>query len=277
MQTDSRLDSSKKPLRLIQITDSHLYGQPDGTLLGLNTQESFEQVIALIINHHNEQKIDLIVGTGDIAQDAEAQSYHRFADQISRLSAPFYWVPGNHDSRQVMQSLTDYQSALQNRIVCHNWQILMLDTSVDGEVHGYLTGTELQRLQQQLSHLPDGVEHTIVCLHHNPLPGNAEWMSEIGLRNADALLAILKQHRNTVRAVVHGHVHQALDQIQDGIRFICSPSTCVQFKPYAGDFTLDLLAPAYRWFDLYEDGRIQTEVERLQGYVVNVDVNAEGY
>lgn len=277
MQKDSRNDSVGQPVRLIQITDSHLYRHSDGALLGLNTRDSFDRVIDLIAAQHQNRHIDLIVGTGDIAQDAAAQSYHQFATGVSRLAAPFYWVPGNHDRRAVMLSLGEYQSAFQTRVVHRNWQILLLDTSVAGEVHGFLSADELARLEQQLSDLTDGVQHTMVCLHHNPVPGTAGWMSEIGLHNADALLAILSRHRQSVRAVVYGHIHQELDFVSDDLRFICTPSTCIQFKPHVEDFTLDLLAPAYRWFDLYDNGHLETAVERLRNYVVNVDLNAGGY
>lgn len=274
MQKDSR-NFRDHPLRLIQITDTHLYRDPRAALLGLNTQQSFDRIIDLIAAA--DVKPDLIVGTGDIAQDASVESYHRFAAGVSRLQAPFYWIPGNHDSRKTMLSLPAYEAANNTRIVQGNWQILMLDTSVEHEVHGFLADTELHRLEQQLSHLTDGVEHSLICLHHNPVQGSASWMSDIGLSNAGALLALLKKYPSSVRAIVYGHIHQTLDFEHEGFRFFCTPSTCIQFKPHVEDFTLDMLAPAYRWFDLYADGRIETAVERLQDYTINVDMNAGGY
>ncbi len=274
MQKDSS-EFRDTPLRLIQITDTHLYRDPRAVLLGLNTQESFEKIVDLIASTRGSP--DVIVGTGDIAQDASRESYQRFASIVSRLDAPFYWIPGNHDNRKVMLSLTEYPHAFEPRLIFGNWQILMLDTSSPGNVHGVLSDDELTRLQHHLAHLPTGVEHTMVCLHHNPVPGSASWMSDIGLKSADALLAILKAHSRSVRAVVYGHIHQTLDFEHEGFRFFCTPSTCIQFKPHVEEFALDMLAPAYRWFDLYADGRLETAVERLQDYVIKVDMNAGGY
>lgn len=274
MQNDST-EFREKPLRLIQITDTHLYRDPRAVLLGLNTQESFEKIVDLIASTRGSP--DVVIGTGDIAQDASAESYKRFATIVSRLDAPFYWIPGNHDSRKVMLSLEEYPHAFETQLIFGNWQILMLDTSSPGNVHGVLSDQELERLQQQLSCLPAGVEHTMVCLHHNPVPGTASWMSDIGLKNADVLLAILAQHGASVRAVVYGHIHQTLDFYHQGLRFFCTPSTCIQFKPYVEEFTLDMLAPAYRWFDLYADGRLETAVERLKDYTIKVDMSAGGY
>ena len=274
MQKDSS-DYTNKPLRLIQITDTHLYRDPRAALLGLNTQQSFEKIIDLIAaSNHN---MDAIIATGDIAQDASAESYHRFADAVAAFGAPFYWVPGNHDSRKVMRSLSEYQAANNTRIVFGNWQLLMLDTSVENEVHGFLSETELDRLEQHLAHLPDGVEHSLIFLHHNPVPGTAQWMSDIGLENAGMFFDVIGNFPASVRAVSYGHIHQALDFNHEGFRFFCTPSTCIQFKPHAQDFELDMQAPAYRWFELYADGRITTAVERLQDFTIHVDMNAVGY
>jgi 3',5'-cyclic-AMP phosphodiesterase len=274
MQNDST-EFRERPLRLIQITDTHLYRDPRAVLLGLNTQQSFEKIVDLIASSRGSP--DVVIGTGDIAQDASAESYKRFATIVARLDAPFYWIPGNHDSRKVMLSLEEYAQAFATQLIVGNWQILMLDTSSPGNVHGVLSDQELQRLQQQLSCLPAGVEHTMVCLHHNPVPGTASWMSDIGLKNADALLAILTQQSASVRAVVYGHIHQTLDFYHQGLRFFCTPSTCIQFKPHVEEFTLDMLAPAYRWFDLYADGRLETAVERLNDYTIKVDMSASNY
>lgn len=274
MQKDS-MDFRDNPLRLIQITDTHLYSDPRAALLGLNTQQSFDKIVDFIAG--TRATPDVIVATGDIAQDASVESYHRFVAGIARLNAPFYWIPGNHDSRKTMRSLSAYQAANDTRIVCGNWQILMLDTSVENEVHGFLADTELSRLEQQLSQLTDAVQHSIVCLHHNPVQGTSGWMSDIGLRNADALIAVLKKYPSSVRAVVYGHIHQSLDFMHEGFRFLCTPSTCIQFKPHMEDFTIDMQAPAYRWVNLYADGRLETAVERLQDYTISVDLTAGGY
>lgn len=269
-------DASGRTLRLIQITDTHLYRSPAGALLGLNTQDSFEEVVQLVARQ--QTRPDVIVATGDIAQDASVEAYQRFAETISTLNTPFYWIPGNHDRRSVMKSLTDYADAFSACIRVGNWQIIMLDTSHPGDVHGLLTQSELDVLKSNLAVAGAGkpVEHSMICLHHNPIPGTSGWMQDIGLHNADEFIDILRQYES-VRAVAYGHIHQTLDLEHEGIRFFCTPSTCIQFKPGVEDFALDLLSPAYRWFDLNPDGSIHTRVERLQNYDIRVDRNADGY
>lgn len=272
--------TDEKSVRVVQITDSHLYGDRDAELLKMNTQESFERVLELVAE--SEAGMDLILATGDIAQDASPAAYERFARHLQALRVPFYWIPGNHDRRTVMARMNEqgpvYREASRRQIVVGHWQVLMLDSSVPGEVYGRLPPEELEFLDRGLEEAavdPD-IHHTLVCLHHNPHPGTASWMEGIGLRNADELLAMLAG-RETVRAVLHGHIHQTLDYEEDGIRFLCTPSTCIQFKPGVTDFTLDDQAPAYRWLELLEDGRIETGVERVPGFEVVVDHASEGY
>lgn len=275
MQTKTR-DDRARPLRLIQITDTHLYRDPAAALLGLNTQDSFVRVVDLIARQQPDP--DWIVATGDIAQDASVEAYQRFVDTIARVPAPFCWIPGNHDRRPVMTSTPAFRAAFMKRVQLGNWQIIMLDTSVPGEVHGHLSDHELAHLEASLASVASDatVDHSLVCLHHNPIPGTAGWMQDIGLHNADAFLEILKRH-DSVRGVVYGHIHQTLDFEAHGQHFYCTPSTCIQFKPGVEDFALDLRCPAYRWFDLHADGRIESAVERIEDYEINVDQSAGGY
>lgn len=272
--------TDERSVRVVQITDPHLYGDPGAELLKMNTQESFERVLELIAEY--EPDVDLFLATGDIAQDATPAAYERFARCLQPFRVPFYWVPGNHDRRAVMAGMNDsgavYREASRKQVVIGNWQILMLDSSVPGQVHGRLSPKELDFLDRALATAatdPD-IRHTLVCLHHNPHPGTASWMEGIGLHNADELLATLAG-RDSVRAVLHGHIHQSLDYEDDGIRFLCTPSTCIQFKPGVTDFTLDDEAPAYRWLELLGDGRIETGVERLPDFEVVVDHESGGY
>lgn len=264
------------PLRVVQITDSHLFRDPSAALLKLNTQNSFELVLELL--QHKERAIDLILATGDIAQDASMEAYVRFGAAMERIGAPFYWIPGNHDRRAVMEKVVAHKDAFINLVKVGNWQIIMLDSSIVGEVHGNLSPGELQHLESclQAAQSDPAIEHSLVCLHHNPVPGSALWMDGIGLLNQDEFLAIVDRY-STVRGVVYGHIHQELDFLREGVRYFCTPSTCIQFKPEVEDFALDDVSPAYRWFDLHSDGSISTGVERVTGHIFDVDHSSTGY
>lgn len=261
-------------IRVVQITDTHLFREPAAELLKLNTQESFEYVLNLI--EKNETHVAMFLGTGDIAQDASLEAYKRFLSSMERFSAPMYWIPGNHDRRAVMQKAVGMGKQFLDCISAGSWQIVMLDSSITGEVHGWLSHSELQRLEARLAEADADHSHVLICLHHNPIPGNSQWMEGIGLRNAAEFFAILDRHLSA-RAVLYGHIHQALDFERNGVRYLCTPSTCIQFKPAVTDFALDDRNPAYRWLELYADGCIETAVERVTEYCLTVDHSSDGY
>ena len=74
-----------------------------------------------------------------------------------------------------------------------------------------------------------------------------------------------------------GHIHQELDLDWNGRRLMATPSTCVQFKPHCAGFTLDTVAPGWRWLNLHPDGSLTTEVCRLEGAQFRPDTASEGY
>ena len=87
-----------KPLRLLQLTDPHLGALAAETLIGLNTEESFKDVLSLIRDSGIDY--DLIIGTGDISNDGSVASYQRFIDAVREYlpNIPLAWLPGNHDN-----------------------------------------------------------------------------------------------------------------------------------------------------------------------------------
>lgn len=268
--------TTNMPIRIVQITDTHLYGEASGTLLKMNTQDTLQHVIDLV--QKEESDLDLILATGDIAQDASPEAYRNFIDAIAVFNTPYRWIAGNHDITRVMEDVSSNSDACEKEIRINNWLILMLDTSIEGQVHGHLCDQELEFLEARLGAASDdsSIEHCLICLHHNPIPGNAGWMKDIGLYNSEDFLKLVNRFTKT-RAVVYGHIHQDLDFVQDDIRYLCTPSTCIQFKPEVTNFALDRVNPGYRSLKLFEDGTIDTEVKRVAGEVFEADYNSPGY
>jgi Icc protein len=268
--------STQNPIHLVQITDTHLYSGLADTLLKMNTQDSLNQVIDLV--NTKESIIDLILATGDIAQDASAAAYNNFSKSISKLDAPYRWIPGNHDNIAVMELIPAANDANERVITINNWLILMLDTSILGQVHGRLADKELQLIDKTLSAAQNDaeIEHCLVSLHHNPVSGSAVWMQDIGLENSEEFFVRVTQC-DKVRAIVYGHIHQELDFMHGQHRCFCTPSTCIQFKPNVNNFALDQINPGYRNFKLFEDGRIESKVYRVTGSNFEVDYSSSGY
>jgi len=262
----------KDSVLLVQLSDSHLFAKADGTLLGMCTRDSLQKVIESVLAEQSQ--VDLVVASGDVSQDGSVESYEAFRQLSGEIDAPKRWFPGNHDESQEMLLAAQQSDLLDPVIDIGNWRVTLLDSSVPGSVPGYLADQQLQLLAQSLSEAPE--RHHLVCLHHNPVPIGCEWMNPIGLRNPDALFAVLERFPQ-VRAVLWGHVHQEYDQMRGDVRLLASPSTCIQFAPGSVDFKVDTTAPGYRWLRLYDDGRLETGVSRVVCMDFEVDYGGEGY
>lgn len=257
---------------LLQLTDAHLFAEDDGKLLGMNTRESFEQVLALV--EKELPGIDLVLATGDQSQDGTARSYQRFREMTAPIKAPKRWIPGNHDESAVMLRLYGDHELLDPVTDVGNWRVIMLDSSVPGSVPGLLSDDQLRLLEDALADEPG--RHHLVCLHHHPISIDCTWMAPIGLRNAQAFFEVIDRFPQ-VRAILWGHIHQEWDTQRNGIRMLASPSTCIQFAPRSQDFGLDRVAPGYRWLRLHPDGSLDTGVSRVQGFEFSEGFGGSGY
>ena len=102
------------PVRILQITDTHLFAEKHETLLGVNTWESYQAVLSAI--HAENRACDLIVATGDLAQDQSSAAYQHFAEGIASFSAPCVWLPGNHDFQPAMYSSSRMRGFLRRNV-----------------------------------------------------------------------------------------------------------------------------------------------------------------
>jgi Icc protein len=90
-------------------------------------------------------------------------------------------------------------------------------------------------------------------------------LDEIGLEDAAEFMDIIGRNGH-VRGVLWGHQHQSLDVYHDGVRYMCTPATCMQFKTRSPEISIDDRPPGYRVIDLHADGGISSEVAWLEGY-----------
>lgn len=257
---------------LVQLSDSHLFANADRKLLGMRTLESLNKVIERVLAE--QPRIDLLIASGDLSQDGSLESYQAFRQASGQIPAPARWFPGNHDEVPAMTEAARQSDFLAPIVDLGHWRITLLDSSVPGSVPGYLQDQQLQLLAQSLSEAPEC--HHLVCLHHNPVAIGCAWMDPIGLRNPDALFAVLDRFPQ-VRAVLWGHVHQEYDELRNGVRLLASPSTCIQFAPGSVEFKVDSAAPGYRWLRLHADGGLETGVSRVEGLDFEVDYSGQGY
>jgi 3',5'-cyclic-AMP phosphodiesterase len=260
-------------VRVAQLTDSHIFAEQEGCLLGLNTRRSFEAVCERV--KKEEWKPDVILATGDLSQDASPESYQYLADFLKTLEVPSFWLPGNHDDPEVMQQYLRNQSVSSaKQILIGNWQVILLDSSVKDKVYGNLAKAELDFLSQALEEYPD--KYALVSLHHQPVTIDSQWLDQIGLKNASEFKQVLAKYPQ-VKGVVWGHIHQDFEFTESGIYWMATPSSCVQFEPGSEDFSAGEEAPGYRYLNLYADGKIESVVHRIDNMEFTVDYTIKGY
>jgi len=265
-------EAQLKPLRIAQITDTHLYADPQGQLLGLNTRRCLEQVIELVLD---SDPPDLVVASGDLTHDGSPLAYQHVRDCFSRIKSPIYCLPGNHDEVAALRNGLNshcFHSIHSTRI--EDWQLLFLDSTVAGSEGGHLTDTELDQLEHSLSRNP-GLA-SLVWLHHQPVKIGSRWLDTMAVDNPERFFEIIDRHPN-VRAVVWGHVHQVFEQQRNGVSLLATPSTCLQFLPGSDNFAVDEVPPGYRWFELYPDGTLKTGIKRLTTIPGTIDLTTRGY
>jgi Icc protein len=253
--------SAARPIRLLQLTDPHLYEDASRELYGINTAASFAAALARALAA-TPAPADALLVTGDIAEDGRRGTYVRFRSMVEGLGLPVLCLPGNHEDPAAMAALLG-ESPLQH---CGSarfagWRVVMLDSHLPGEDAGHLPDGELRRLDGELHEA--AAEHVLVCLHHQPIPMGSPWLDSVGLRNAPDLLSLIGRHGN-VRGILWGHVHQASDRVHQGIRMMSTPATCAQFTPHTERCIMDLRPPGFRRLELLPDGSIGTEVVWLE-------------
>jgi Icc protein len=255
------IPSRQSDLTLVHLTDPHLFGDPARELRGVPTLPALRAVLAAARGHIAASSA--ILATGDLVQD-DPGGYAHFRNELGSLGRPVLCVPGNHDIVPAMRAeLSAPPFQLGGTWDAGNWRVILLDSSVPGEVGGNFDVAALAWLEQALLHA--GGRHVLVCLHHHPVAMNSRWLDTVGLANGNEFNALLKRYP-AVRGVLFGHVHQQLDREVDGLRMIATPSTCSQFKPGSDDFATDDTPPAWRKLTLRADGGIESELHWLKDW-----------
>jgi 3',5'-cyclic-AMP phosphodiesterase len=248
--------SAKNPVRILQVTDPHLFADRSASLRGTVTHDTLVAVLDHIVAE--DWQADIVAMTGDLIQDDSREAYQRFCELFAPLGLPVYCVPGNHDIRDYMRAALTaapfhYCASYQQ----YNWLVVGIDSCKADSAGGQVAAAEMERLQKLIRNTQ--AEHVLVCLHHPPLPVGSAWLDGVGLEDGARFLATLAA-TGKVRGCLFGHVHQAFDEQFEGLRVIGTPSTCRQFKPGSDEFALDEEPPAYRRVELHANGRIKSEL-----------------
>ena len=246
-----------KPLNIVQISDCHLLADAQAAYNDINTANTLQQVLEHI---QTTERPDLLLLTGDIAQDELPQTYARLATQLTAFSCPILTLPGNHDDAAYLTLSSPWQ---QQHWYDDHWQIIALDSNGPGQYQYSTTirDAELARLDQLLH---DHTQHAVIALHHPPIPMAHGWSDEMLVDNRQVLHDIIQRHPQ-VKAVVWGHVHCAWDYHDGQIHWLSCPSSYALFTVAAKLFPpMANAGVGYRRLSLYANGEVRHQVVLLR-------------
>lgn len=187
---------------------------------------------------------DFVIHTGDVAYDADPAAYELAAAIFSRLQVPVYYVNGNHDGVGLIKDylpmgpktdLSDDPSTLSYAFEVRGERFVVLDTRGPDDIDPQGLLSEAQLAVARAEAQPDGPPLTIF-MHHPIWPLNSEWMdANMLVRNGRLLHDILLPARHRLRGVFHGHVHQPMQTVREGILYSSVASAYTQFAAWPGD------------------------------------------
>ena len=218
--------SHRTELLIAQISDLH--AAPEG---GLH-QDQFDvnAHIAKAVARLNalSPRPDLVLITGDLANDAQSAEYDALMARLAALEIPAVAIPGNHDDPSAVERLFPEVNGPQPGERCffiHDLpplRIVALDSCVPGDAAGELGQEQLIWLSEILIRDPN--TPLLIAVHHPPFETGVSFMDAIGLKDAAAFGKLI-QGRPNVLAVLSGHIHRYAVGMIGGVRAITAPST----------------------------------------------------
>lgn len=253
------------PVRALQITDLHILPVEGAAIYGTDSFASLRAVLGAALALPAPPA--LILATGDLSEDGSAASYARLRQALVATGLPVYVVPGNHDAIDQMQtSLLGGPIQAGPVIDVGAWRVVLLDSQVRGQPHGFLERAQLELLASALAEEPG--RPALIGLHHGP----ASYCPSSGcqLQNAAALLEVLAS-RASARGVIAGHGHLEVERAAGHVKLLVTPSTCsqawhaqrgepVDHEAFAASHRFDPGRHGFRMLELSPGGALESTV-----------------
>ncbi len=227
---------------VLQLSDTHL-SSGDGTADG---GPDPDDRLATVLDAWSAlgERADLVVLSGDNADDASRAGCRRLAEAVNTLDAPVLAVPGNHDDPAAVAEVFGPQRFFE----LGEWCVVGLDSSRPGQVAGTLDVPSALELIDRTDGRP-----TVMALHHPPVSrSTSPWFQ---LEGAADLLAGLERRPN-VRVVISGHLHDAFElEGPGGVGLLGCPSTRMAIAHRGQEMEIGADAPTgARILRLADDG-----------------------
>jgi Icc protein len=194
---------------VVQLSDTHLVGlEPDP-----GDPNSPDAGVRGTVAALGDRRPDLVLLTGDVADDGSVDGCRRLRGLVEQLGAPILATSGNHD---LVASVAEVFGPSDSAEV-GNWRILMVDTAIPGRDDG---AVDVEALRSRL----DAVDArpTLIAMHHPPVSPSTHEMFH--LDGATELIEACAA-RPHVRGIVTGHLHEAFERTAGDVAVVGCPSS----------------------------------------------------
>ena len=247
-------------IKLVQISDSHLFAEPERLHCGANVYQNLKQVLHYIscIDH-----VDAIIFTGDLTQDHSAASYQRFNELVeaAELTCPLYYLAGNHDDEQTMNTELNSKVISSNKeIQFNNWQVQLIDSKSETPA-GHINDVSLTKAVK----ISAENKYNVLFMHHHPVDVGY-FIDKHGLTNQQQFWQSINQINN-MQAIFCGHVHRGCTINKGALNNIAvhtCPATSIQFDPSQNTVSALDVGPGMRIITLHADGKITSFLKYLE-------------
>ena len=259
----------------IQITDHHLLESEEALRDGFCPGHALRMVMRHISDNVAD-KADFIISTGDLVEPDTDESY-QCAVKLLGVKAPaalpgpqkinveglydypMYFLPGNHDSRELMTRYLFPNSEapkLYNFTFVHKGvQFVFMDWGPESKAHLFPETKEFLAKALQ-SELPS----VIVCHQHVKKIGS-RWLDDFLADNLSEFWDAVLSHNEKVLAILCGHVHITYEEEYRGIPILGLRSTAYPFAK-TDEIQVILAPPHYRYVRI-QDGILTSRIYKV--------------
>ena len=169
--------------------------------------------------------LDVLVVTGDVSDAGQQADYQWLRARLGEF-AHVVVVPGNHDDRSAFRSALLNAAAGPGPVnTVHDLNglvVLGCDSSIPGEGRGLLDGETLAWADTTLAEVGPGAP-AVLAFHHPPFVIDDRYLDGMRQFGAERLADLLGRHPR-VRALLCGHIHQAVSGRFAGVPVVAAPS-----------------------------------------------------
>ena len=230
---------------IAQLTDTHILDlESDDSDRALQRYNDLKACID-DINREKPQP-DIVVHTGDISQSGKRSEYELVQDLTQKLQIPFYFVPGNRDSKRLLIETIDSKTYPYKHndqpilfdITSFPVRLIGIDSLATDDGRGDFCENRLQRLAwklQENQNLP-----TAIFMHHPPITIETQtttFLEFVSKMKADSFLALISDFPQ-IKRVFCGHSHRPYVKFHGKIEISTAP--CVASDLRKGFYPITL-------------------------------------